>query len=128
MRIIKNQNTNLMGKFLFGTVVALTVLPLTGCVEEYKSSTVEAVVIEKDYDAPKTTTKKVMQDGKYVTKTKKHRAEYDVTIEYNGIEEEFDNRSLYEQVKEGQKIKVTYKKGYDKEGKLVSEQLQLIDK
>lgn len=101
---------------------------LVGCVEEYKSTTVEAVVIEKDYDAAKTTKKRVKQNGKYVTKTKKHRAEYDVTIQYNGIEEEFDNKNLYNSVKEGQKIKVTYKKGYDKEGKLVFEQLQLIDK
>lgn len=128
MRGIKIQDSNFPRKFLFGILAALTVLPLTGCVEEYKSTTVEAVVIEKDYDPPKTTTKKVMQDGKYVTKTKNQKAEYDVTIEYNGIEEEFDNRNLYEQVKEGQMIKVTYKKGYDKEGKLVSEHLQLINK
>ncbi|MFY0519355.1 hypothetical protein ACOMCU_16230 [Lysinibacillus sp. UGB7] len=114
-------------KFKYLLVVLMVAL-LTGCVREYKSTTVEAVVIEKDYDAPKTTSKRVMQDGKYVTKTTNHRAEYDVTIEYNGIEEEFDSRSLYDKVKEGQKIKVTYKKGYDKDGNLVAEHLQLIDK
>ena len=108
-------------------VAALASATLAGCVEEYKSSTVEATVIEKDYDAAKTTTKRVKQGDKYVTKKKKHPAEYDVTISYNGIEEEFDNKSLYDRVKEGQKIKVTYKQGYDKEGKVVAEHLELID-
>ena len=111
-------------KYLLTLLLMLAVL--TGCVEEYKESTVEAVVIEKDYDPEKTTTKQVKENGVYVTKKTKHPAEYDVTIEYNGIQEEFDSRSLYDRVAEGQKIKVIYKKGYDKEGKLVAEHLELI--
>lgn len=67
-------------------IVTLAIAALAGCVEEYKSSTVEATVIEKDYDAPKTTTKRVKQGDKYVTKKKKHPAEYEVTISYKGIE------------------------------------------
>lgn len=111
-------------KYLLTLLLMLAVL--TGCVEEYKETTVEAVVVEKDYDAAKTTTKQVKENGVYKTKKTEHPAEYDVTIEYNGIEEEFDSRSFYDSVTEGQKIKVVYKKGYDKEGKLVAEHLELI--
>lgn len=43
------------------------------------------------------------------------------------IEKEFDNKNLYKRVKEGQKLKVTYKQGYDKNGEVVAEYLELID-
>lgn len=112
-------------KYLF--VMVLMAALLTGCVEEYKTTTVKAVVIEKDYDAPKTTTKRVKQGEGYVNKKKHHPAEYDVTVSYNNIEAEFDNKKLYNSVKEGQKVQVIYEKGYDKNGKLVSETLKYTD-
>lgn len=114
-------------KIKYFLLAVITAIALAGCAEEYKTQTVDAIVIEKDYDAPKTTKKRVKQNGKYVTKSKKHPAEYDVTVSYNGIEEEFDDKKLYNSVKEGQKIKVTYKTGYDKNGDLVEESLHLID-
>jgi hypothetical protein len=100
---------------------------LTGCVEEYKTSTVEATVLEKDYDAPKTTYKTVTQDGKKVKKKKTEPAEYEVTLQYKDIVTEFEDKELYDKVKEGQEIKVLYKEGYDKNGKLVAEHIELID-
>jgi len=100
-------------KLLFGV---LTFALLTGCAEEYENTTVEATIVEKDYDAPSR------------LKKKRKSAEYDVVVKYKDIEKEFDNKELYKKVKVGQKIKVNYKTGYDKDGKLVHESLELLNK
>lgn len=100
---------------------------LAGCVEEYKTQTVKATVIEKDYDAPKTTYKTVKKNGRKTKKAVRESAEYEVTIQYKGIQKEFEDQSLYNQVKEGQEIKVHYVQGLDKNGKLVTEDIELID-
>lgn len=117
-------------KIKYGMLSLLLVIMssvLFGCVESYKSSTVEAVVIEKDYDAPKTTTKTVTENGKQVVKKTTKPEEYEVTVEYNGIQKEFDNKSLFNKVEEGQKIKVIYKEGFDEEGNVVAKQIELLN-
>jgi len=106
-------------------------LLLVGCADRYETKTVDAVVIEKDYEAATTekTTKRV--NGRTKTSTKKVPAEYDVVVQYTSgtstVEAEFDNEKLYNRVKEGDTIKVTYKQGFDDNNKLVSEELELID-
>ena len=110
----------------------LPFLLLVGCADRYETTTVDAVVIEKDYDAATTkkTTKRV--DGKTKTRTKKVPAEYDVVVRYTSatstVEAEFDNEKLYKRVKEGDSIKVKYKQGFDDNNKLISEELELIDR
>jgi len=102
---------------------------LSGCgVSEYKTQTVDAVVIEKEYDPPETKTKTVTKNGKTTKKKVKEPAEYEVTIQYKNIEREFEDRSLYNQVKEGQTIKVLYKQGLNEEGKVVTENIELLNK
>lgn len=108
-----------MKKFIMMIVGLSLVLTLTGCAEYYKEETVDAVVVNKEYDPPKTERKRV--NGKW--KTKKKAEEYEVNIEYNGVQLEIEDEELYNKVKEGDKIKVTYKKGYDEKNNIVSEKL-----
>lgn len=95
------------------------VLTLTGCAEYYKDEIVDAVVVNKEYDPPEVEKKYV--NGQW--KTKRKAEEYEVNIEYNGIKLEIEDEELYDSVKEGDKIKVTYRKGYDKEDNVVNEKL-----
>jgi len=107
-------------------------LLLVGCADRYETKTVNAVVIDKEYEAETTkkTTKRV--NGRTKTSTKKVPAEYDVTVRYTdgstSVETEFDDKKLYDRVKEGDTVKVTYKQGFDDDNKLVSEELELIDR
>lgn len=107
------------------SVVALISVMLTGCVEEYRTTTVQATVIEKEYDPPETTYKTVTVDGKTTKKKQTKPEEYEVTVRYKDIEKEFENEDLYDRVKEGQKINVIYEEGLDKNGKVLTESLEL---
>lgn len=111
-------------------IVALGMITamLTGCVEQYKSTTVQATVIEKEYDPPETTTKTVTDaNGKTTKKKSTKPEEYEVEVEYNGIVQEFEDEDLYNRVKVGQKIDVTYTQGLDKNGKVLTESIDQID-
>lgn len=108
-----------MKKFIMMIVGLSLVLTLTGCAEYYKEETVDAVVVSKEYDPSKTERKKV--GGKW--KTKRKAEEYEVNLEYNGIQLEVEDKKLYNRVKEGSKVKVTYKVGYDEKNQVVSERL-----
>lgn len=100
-------------------------LMLFGCVEEYKTTEIQAKVIEKDYDAPETVKKTVTENGKQVVKKSTKPAEYEVTVAYNGVEKEFDNKNLFNSVEEGQTVPMLYKEGFDKKGKLITRALVL---
>lgn len=108
-------------------ILALSTIILGACgVSEYKTKTVQATVIEKDYDPPKTETKTVTKNGKKTTKRVKEPAEYEVTIKYKDIEKEIEDKNLYDRVRVGQKINVLYKQGFNDEGKLVTENIELL--
>ena len=104
-------------------IVLSSLFLLVGCAEKYKSTNVNATVIEKDYDKAKTTYKKI--NGKKKKKTTP--AEYDVELKYKDIVVEFDDKELYNKVRVGSKVKVKYVQGYDKNNELVYETLELID-
>lgn len=110
-------------KLVFSAVVG--VLVLSGCADRYENHSVLATVVDKDYDAATTKTTTTRKDGKTVRKTKNVPAEYDVTLDYNGLQTEIDSKSLYNRVQKGQKIEVTLHQGYDKEGKIVSQTIKL---
>lgn len=108
--------------------LALSTSLLVACgVSEYKIQTVEATVIEKEYDPPETKTKTVTKDGVTTKKKVREPAEYEVTIQYKHIEREFEDKKLYDRVKEGQPIKVLYKQGLNEEGEIVTERLELLN-
>ncbi|PLS18827.1 hypothetical protein CVD28_00045 [Bacillus sp. M6-12] len=113
--------------WILSILFIFTATVLVGCVEEYKTKTVTATVLEKEYDAPKTTYKTVKENGKNVKKKKTKPEEYEVTLQYKDIVTEFEDKDLYNKVNEGGKVKVLYKEGYDKNGKLVTSYIELID-
>lgn len=53
-----------------------------------------------------------------------HSAQYLVTITYEGISETFDDKTLYESVKEGDIIQMILCKGYDEDDNLIKQTLQ----
>lgn len=108
-----------MKKFAMSIMIMILALTLVGCAEYHKEEIVDATVVNKEYEPPKTERKRV--NGKW--KTKKKAEEYEVNLEYNGVELEVEDKGLYNQVKKGSKVQVTYKVGYDKNGKVVSESL-----
>lgn len=114
-------------KYLFLSFIFVLITSLlSGCVEEYKSKTVKALVLEKDYDAPKVTYKTITENGKKVKKKKTKPVEYEVTLQYKEIIREFDSKELYQKVEEGKQVNVLYKEGYDENGKLVTKHIELI--
>lgn len=111
-----------MKKTILFLCLCACMLVLTACAERYETKTVEAIVIDKEYDPAKN--KKVKRNGK--TKTVREEAEYEVNVLYDNIEAEFEspNDKFYKSVKVGDKIKVNLIQGFDKEGKVVSERLE----
>mgnify|MGYP000516744321 FL=1 len=53
-----------------------------------------------------------------------HPARYLVTISYEDVSETFNDRNLYENVKEGDTIQMVLYKGYDKDDNLIKQTLQ----
>lgn len=98
---------------------------LTGCVEEYKRNKVDAVVIEKDYDEAKITYKTVTKNGKTTKKAVREPEEYEVTIKYKDIEKEIEDEDLYNRVEVGDTLLVIYEQGLNKEGKVITESIEL---
>ena len=81
-----------MKRILTLSALVLLSATLAGCgVEEYKTSTVNATVIEKEYEKKKVTYKKVKRNGVFKTKRKVKPEEYEVDIQYKDIEKEIDD-------------------------------------
>ncbi|MCR2803644.1 hypothetical protein [Paenibacillus soyae] len=109
-------------------VLAVLLVTLTGCAERYETTTVEAVVVDKEYDKAEKKTKTYKDsEGKTKTKTEIIPEEWEVTVEYDGIEKEFEfrNDDFYDSVEVGKTVPVELRTGLDKEGKVVSRSLQL---
>ena len=114
--------------FSLSLISMISLVALTGCVEEYKTQTVKGIVIEKEYDKPEVTYTTKTVDGQKVKKKKVKPEEYEVTIQYKSLEREFEDESLYDRVKEGQEIDIVLKQGFDKKGNLVTESIELPKK
>jgi len=108
-------------------MLLFAVLMLAGCVESYESKEVEGVVVHKEYDAPTSKKKKTTVNGQTKTKIVREPAEWEVTIKYNDIEQEFefDDSDFYDSVEEGDTVLLNLVKGLDKNGKVVSERIEL---
>lgn len=114
---------------LLSVLMTVTVLFLTGCmVDRWETKTVDALVIDKEYDPPETKYKTVTDaDGNTKKKRVYEPAEYEVTIKYKDIVREYEDKDLYDRVEEGDTIKVYYKEGFNEEGELIRTTIELID-
>lgn len=54
-------------------------------------------------------------------------AKYEVTLVYDGVETTLNNRELYDTVEVGEKLEVNLYRGYNEEGKIVVNYLELIE-
>lgn len=101
---------------------------LTACAARYETKYVNATIIEKEYD-PEETKKTEYKDssGKLQTKTETIPEEWEITVDYNGIQEEFEfsYSDFYDSVQVGQLMQVELRTGYDKNDKVVSQTLEL---
>lgn len=116
-----------MKKHIFSILLLSSSILVTGCVEEYKTETVMATVIEKKINPTKTFYKTVLKNGKKVQQKVNKPTEYEVKVQYKDLEKAFINKKLYYKVNKGELIKVHYLKGLNKKGNVVSEKIKLID-
>lgn len=101
---------------------------LTGCQSVFvrEKTEVSATVTEMQYEDSYTT---LMPMYNAATKTtmlipQSHSAQYLVTITYEGISETFDDKTLYESVKEGDIIQMILCEDYDEDDNLIKQTLQ----
>lgn len=88
-----------MNKIIVATVLASSLF-MVGCAKEIGRDKLkaEATVIELDYDE-EYTQMIPMSTGKTTTLMPQHHdAEYDVTVGYQGVEYEVDNKEVYDKV------------------------------
>jgi len=125
--LLKGIEGSNMKKHIFSILLLSSSILVTGCVEEYKTETVMATVIEKKINPTKTFYKTVLKNGKKVQQKVNKPTEYEVKVQYKDLEKAFINKKLYYKVNKGELIKVHYLKGLNKKGNVVSEKIKLID-
>lgn len=94
-------------------------LVFTGCAKVKSEEVIEinAVVIDKDYDAPYTITTCMYTGKTIVPIVRSYSADWDITLEYEGIIDNWDvNEDIYNQYKIGDIVKcylttITYNNG-----------------
>ncbi len=97
---------------------------LTGCESvQPEKQTVTAVVKDKEYIEEQTKYGYYFDawKGKMRWKFKHFPAEYNVTIEYDGITETYDSKSLYDSYEVGDEIEVELTTYYDENNNLITE-------
>lgn len=114
-----------MKRFILLVVIIMCVA-LTGCqtVEKEEKIDVNATVTDMQYRSSYVTMVPI-KSGKirtFVPQT--HPARYLVTISYEDVSKTFNNRDLYENVKEGDTIQMVLYRGYDKDDNLIKQTLQ----
>lgn len=116
-----------MKKYILVFIMSLTVLVLGACAEYYETKPVQGKIVEMEYDKGhwKKTTKTV--DGEKKTTKKWVEEEWEITVEYNGKQKEFEfrNNKVYNQFKEGDSINLDLKIGYSDTNEVVSEHFYL---
>lgn len=110
---------------LLAILSIFTLVLLTGCASESKTKTVTGVVFTKDMEESQIINYKDVEGGKTVDKEKTTPEKYTVSVMYNSILQDFENKELYERVKLGDEIKVTLKQSFNKRGKVVEESITL---
>lgn len=107
----------------------LAMILLTGCVESYETKTVEGIIIEKEHDKARTYYKTVTVDGEKKKKRVHEKEEFEVIIQYQDIKKEFEfkDNTFYKEVKIGDSIPLELVTGIDKEGKVVTEDIELME-
>lgn len=112
----------------FTVLLAIMCVVLTGCqsVIVREKNEVSATVTEMQYEDSYTTFMPMYNVASKTTMLlpQTHSAQYLVTITYEGISETFDDKTLYESVKEGDIIQMILCKDYDKDNNLIKQTLQ----
>lgn len=105
-------------------VVLLSCMFLTGCENvQPEKQIVTAVVTDKEYVKAQSKYGYYFDawKGKYRWKFKNFPAEYNVTIEYEGITKSYDNQQLYDSYQIGDEIEMELTTYYDEENNLITE-------
>lgn len=114
-----------MKRFILLVVIIMCVA-LTGCqiIEKEEKIDVNATVTDMQYRSSYVTMMPIYTGKTTTLIPQTHPARYLVTISYEDVSETFNNRNLYENVKEGDTIQMVLYKGYDKDGNLIKQTLQ----
>lgn len=115
-----------MKKYLY-LMVGFFVLMLTGCAEYYETESVKGKIVDMEFDKGHWEKKKKTVDGQTKTTRKWVDDEWEITVEYNGKEQEFEfnNDKIYKKFKKGDSIDLELKVGYSEKHEIVSESFDL---
>lgn len=88
-----------MKRIIVATLLTSSIV-MVGCAKEIKTETVKAkaIVKELEYDEAYTTTIPVSTDKSVMIVPQYHPAEYEVTVDYKGVDYEVDNEKAYKKV------------------------------
>lgn len=114
-----------MKRFILLVVIIMCVA-LTGClaIEKEEKIDVNATVTDIQYRSSYVTMTPIFNGKTTTIIPQTHPACYLVTISYEDVSETFNDRNLYENVKEGDTIQMVLYKGYDKDDNLIKQTLQ----
>ena len=114
-----------MKRFILLVVIIMCV-SLTGCqaIEKEEKIDVNATVTDIQYWSSYVTMMPIFNGKTTTLIPQTHPARYLVTISYEDVSETFNDRNLYENVKEGDTIQMVLYKGYDKDDNLIKQTLQ----
>lgn len=130
LREVKEKKT-MKKTFLLMATGLVSSLLLAGCVESYQTTTVQGVVVEKEHEEASIKYKTVTtSDGQTKKKLVREEEEFDVVIQYKEIQKEFEfeDDTFYKKVNVGDKVNVHLVTGHDGEGKVVTQDIDLIIK
>lgn len=114
-----------MKRFILLVVIIMSVA-LTGCqtIEKEEKIDVNATVTDMQYQSSYVTMMPIYNGKTTTLIPQTHPARYLVTISYEDVSETFNDRNLYENVKEGDIIRMVLYKIYDKDDNLIKQTLQ----
>ena len=113
-------------KWFILLVVIIMCVALTCCqaIEKEEKIDVNATVTDIQYRSSYVTMMPIFNGKTTTLIPQTHPARYLVTISYEDVSETFNDRNLYENVKEGDTIQMVLYKGYDKDDNLIKQTLQ----
>lgn len=114
-----------MKRFILLVVIIMCVT-LTGCqtIKKEEKIDVNATVTDMQYRSPYIILRPIIYNGNPAVIPQTILARYLVTISYEDVSETFDDKKLYENVKEGDTIQMVLYKVYDKDDNLIEQTLQ----
>ena len=118
-----------MKRFIIMLLTIIMCVVVTGCrtIVIREKEEVSAIVTEMQYKSSYITFISMYNAATKTTTLipQTHPAKYLVTIAYGGISETFNDKNLYESVKEGENIQMLLCKDYDEDNVLINQTLQL---